>query len=262
MLLDSPEISTATEVEIPLELSAHEISCASHNGKCTCSLVRNEVVIFRNFDGAKCIKSRMIQLRVRRTQDIGDDGVSSAPRDVNITDAYLVSVDKDHIKEMNKKLKRHYPGIKTHDMEAVASAPDDNHQQTPSNSKSSPSHENIEPQKQSFNFDLYDSGNGSSSPPSEDQRERLKKYEKDLKKRKELDEQKAKEYAFLRASLRGSRKLRALEDNRTKSADVNDGEIPRMKTEPFGYSNRCYISADNSYRENLDSLQNEPIRMY
>ncbi|VDM46662.1 unnamed protein product [Toxocara canis] len=75
MSADHSEISTALEVQIPLALEAHGISCASsHEEQCSCALVQNEMVVFKEYNGAKCIKSRIIQLRVRRKQDVDDGG--------------------------------------------------------------------------------------------------------------------------------------------------------------------------------------------
>lgn len=50
---------------------------------------------------------------------------------------------------------------------------------------------------QNSSFDIDDGKNGNS--PMTEQKERIKKYEKDLKKRKEMDEQRAREQAFLRS---------------------------------------------------------------
>ncbi|VDK59336.1 unnamed protein product [Anisakis simplex] len=100
----------------------------------------------------------------------------------------------------------------------------------------------------------------SAPAPLSDQMERLKQYEKDLKKRRELDEQRAKEDAFLRASLRGSKKLQALEDKDAQAKlELANGKALNEKTVDMGYSNKCYVTSDVSYRENLDKMQSEAI---
>ncbi|KAH9375397.1 hypothetical protein HPB48_010743 [Haemaphysalis longicornis] len=50
-------------------------------------------------------------------------------------------------------------------------------------------------------------------PPTGDQLERIRKYQEELRLRKEEEERLAQEQEFLRSSLRGSKKLRALEQN-------------------------------------------------
>ncbi|KHN86670.1 MAGUK p55 subfamily member 5 [Toxocara canis] len=95
---------------------------------------------------------------------------TSAPAntEVKISDAYLVSVDKDHIKEVGKKLKR--------------------------------------------------------------------------------------------ASLRGSKKLQSLENtNHSKKLEIANGKVLNEETMDMGYSNKCYVTSDVSYRENLDKCHDEPI---
>lgn len=54
--------------------------------------------------------------------------------------------------------------------------------------------------------------NGSAAPTG-DQLERIRKYQEELRLRKEEEERIAQEQEFLRSSLRGSKKLRALEQN-------------------------------------------------
>ncbi|VDM49010.1 unnamed protein product [Toxocara canis] len=110
------------------------------------------------------------------------------------------------------------------------------------------------------NDEAEELGNTSSSPPLDDQMERLKQYEKDLKKRRELDEQRVREQAFLRASLRGSKKLQSLENtNHSKKLEIANGKVLNEETMDMGYSNKCYVTSDVSYRENLDKCHDEPI---
>ncbi|XP_065583963.1 protein PALS1-like [Artemia franciscana] len=61
--------------------------------------------------------------------------------------------------------------------------------------------------------------------PSKQQLERIKKYQEDTKKKKELEEKLAREEEFLRSSLRGSIKLQALESNPPKSLHGSSGFI-------------------------------------
>ena len=63
--------------------------------------------------------------------------------------------------------------------------------------------------------------NGQHNPPlSEDQMERLRKHQEELRKRREEETQRAKEQEFLRTSLRGSKKLQALEKKKQMAAGV------------------------------------------
>uniref|UniRef100_A0A0M3I1Z8 CNH domain-containing protein n=1 Tax=Ascaris lumbricoides TaxID=6252 RepID=A0A0M3I1Z8_ASCLU len=58
MIADHSEVSTALEVQIPLVLEAHAVSCAlSHDGHCMCSLIQNEMVVFKEYNGAKVVPS-------------------------------------------------------------------------------------------------------------------------------------------------------------------------------------------------------------
>ncbi|TKR60331.1 hypothetical protein L596_027591 [Steinernema carpocapsae] len=224
----------------------------------------------------RCIKSRIIQLRVRRKQDQNNEEEvarsASASNQPRVSDAYFVSVDKDHIKEVGKRLKRTYPGLKTYDMETVATLPsgrvpeplgDRSSNAVPLNQTNLQVHDEFHGVACSPNSDeVEDSGHGSSgSPTLDDQKERLRKYEEDLRKRREIDEKRAKENAFLRTSIRASKKLQQLEasggstkivkpiiigdsDGASKGTYVNQ---PAETAE--GYTNECYVTGEQSFRE-------------
>ncbi|XP_035703593.1 MAGUK p55 subfamily member 5 isoform X5 [Folsomia candida] len=76
----------------------------------------------------------------------------------------------------------------------------------------------------------------AATTPSRDEAERIRKYQEELKKRREQEEQHAKEQEFLRTSIRGSKKLQALESGREESPvsgfvndaydDVDEDRIP------------------------------------
>uniref|UniRef100_F1KS75 MAGUK p55 subfamily member 5 n=1 Tax=Ascaris suum TaxID=6253 RepID=F1KS75_ASCSU len=204
----------------------------------------------------KCIKSRIIQLRVRRKQDVNDDEGPQTNPEIKISDAYLVSVDKDHIKEVGKKLKRNYPGIKTYDMETIAATPPG---RIPEPLSAPNANISSVTQLQISNGELEDTGSGSNLLQLGDQVARMKKYEEDLKKRKEMHEQREREQDFLRASLRGSKKLQSLETNSHKKLEFANDRTMNEKIIDMGYSNKCYVASDVSYRENLDKCDSEAI---
>uniref|UniRef100_A0A915C7P9 MAGUK p55 subfamily member 5 n=1 Tax=Parascaris univalens TaxID=6257 RepID=A0A915C7P9_PARUN len=205
----------------------------------------------------KCIKSRIIQLRVRRKQDVNDDEFPQTNPEVKISDAYLVSVDRDHIKEVGKKLKRNYPGIKTYDMETVAATPPGRIPEPLSVQNANISARAT--QLQISNGELEDAGSGSNSLQLGDQVARMKKYGEDLRKRKELDERREREQDFLRASLRGSKKLQSLETGSLKKIEFAYDKTANEKIIEMGYSNRCYVASDVSYRESLGKCDSEAI---
>ncbi|VDN54693.1 unnamed protein product [Dracunculus medinensis] len=60
----------------------------------------NEIPIY-----LQCIKSKVIQLRIRRKQNM-DSNCLHSDRSFRVSDAFFVSVDKDHAKEIGRKLKR------------------------------------------------------------------------------------------------------------------------------------------------------------
>uniref|UniRef100_A0A9J2PHT7 MAGUK p55 subfamily member 5 n=1 Tax=Ascaris lumbricoides TaxID=6252 RepID=A0A9J2PHT7_ASCLU len=176
--------------------------------------------------------------------------------EIKISDAYLVSVDKDHIKEVGKKLKRNYPGIKTYDMETIAATPPG---RIPEPLSAPNANISSVTQLQISNGELEDTGSGSNLLQLGDQVARMKKYEEDLKKRKEMHEQREREQDFLRASLRGSKKLQSLETNSHKKLEFANDRTMNEKIIDMGYSNKCYVASDVSYRENLDKCDSEAI---
>uniref|UniRef100_A0A1I7ZZ37 MAGUK p55 subfamily member 5 n=1 Tax=Steinernema glaseri TaxID=37863 RepID=A0A1I7ZZ37_9BILA len=278
------ELSLALEVVVPTE----ELRCAVHHDpargedpeECTCRLVENELLVFNEFQGAKCIKSRIIQLRVRRKHDQNNEEEGRAEGSQSrVSDAYFVSVDKDHIKEVGKRLKRNYPGLRTYDMETVAALPPGQLPEPLSARSSSAgqaplSQSNLQVHDEFHGVacapeEVEDSGHGSSgSPTLDDQKERLRKYEEDLRKRREIDEKRAKENAFLRSSIRASKKLQQLEAKNgstkivkpillaeadaSRSTYVNQEEAPVV-----GYTNECYVTGEHSIREELKAQHPE-----
>ncbi|KAF1752374.1 hypothetical protein GCK72_018928 [Caenorhabditis remanei] len=137
----------------------------------------------------ECIRRKIIQLKVRRRAlEIPAENEASVfnctQSNRMVTDAYLVSVDKDHIKEVTKRLKKEYPEIHTYDMEYIAATSG-----PPSVAPRSSIHTN------GFGIER-----GSLRRPPE-------QFEMQEKKRKEQ------ENTFLRSSLRKSKKLQALAKN-------------------------------------------------
>ncbi|ULT86361.1 hypothetical protein L3Y34_006206 [Caenorhabditis briggsae] len=136
----------------------------------------------------ECIRRKIIQLKVRRRAlEIPAENEASVFNCTQtnhrmVTDAYLVSVDKDHIKEVTKRLKKEYPEIHTYDMEYIAATSGT----TPAVAPRSSIHTN------GFGIER-----GSLRRPPE-------QFEMQEKKRKEQ------ENTFLRSSLRKSKKLQAL----------------------------------------------------
>ncbi|VDN08365.1 unnamed protein product [Thelazia callipaeda] len=54
--LTRTELSTALEIQIPLVLNAHGIKCTSkahRNKPCNCTLVQNEMLLFKEYNGTK-----------------------------------------------------------------------------------------------------------------------------------------------------------------------------------------------------------------
>lgn len=61
----------------------------------------------------------------------------------------------------------------------------------------------------------------TKSPSSEEQMERIRKHQEEIRKRNEREEKRAKEEEMLRASLRGSKKMRALAKKTPRTGEVN-----------------------------------------
>jgi MAGUK p55 subfamily protein 5 len=75
--------------------------------------------------------------------------------------------------------------------------------------------------------------------PNYDQVERIRKYQEELKKRKELEEKHAQEEEFLRTSLRGSKKLRNLEAF-YNNQEQEDSRSSSQQQNVTGYCNDAY----------------------
>lgn len=69
----------------------------------------------------KCIKSRTIQLRVRRKQEEenSEQNSSQSTSTSRVTDAYLISVNEQQKTDVADTIQLKYPGTKTYDMETV-----------------------------------------------------------------------------------------------------------------------------------------------
>ncbi|CAI2353361.1 unnamed protein product [Caenorhabditis sp. 36 PRJEB53466] len=143
----------------------------------------------------ECIRRKIIQLKVRRRAlEIPAENEASLFNCTNstrlVTDAYLVSVDKDHIKEVTKRLKKEYPEIHTYDMEHIAAT-------------SGPP--TVAP-RTSVHTNGFGIERGSLRRPPE-------QFEMQEKRRKEQ------ESTFLRSSLRKSKKLQSLAKNVDQRGD-------------------------------------------
>ncbi|CAB3398196.1 unnamed protein product [Caenorhabditis bovis] len=130
----------------------------------------------------ECIRKKIIQLKVRKTAvEIPAENeafvFNCAQTSRMVTDAYLVSVDKEHIKEVTKRLNKEYPEIRTYDMEHIAAT-------TPTSVE--------KPKTNGLGVER-----GSLRRP-------LESFEMLEKRRKEQ------ENTFLRSSLRKSKKLQSL----------------------------------------------------
>lgn len=186
----------------------------------------------------ECIRSRTISLKVRRKSvDMTQQSSSVEPA---ISEAFLVSVNKERIKEVTKRLKKKNPLIKTFDMETIASsnAPAVHHQHTPSTTV---------PQ-------VHQNAN-----------DRLKLYETDVKVRLAQRAERQKEHEFLRSSLRQSKKLKALSTKIEKSVSIDmpelnpaDGKLVETRNIKNGYENQCYDQAELIYGK-LESNNNQAI---
>uniref|UniRef100_A0A914VQY7 Uncharacterized protein n=1 Tax=Plectus sambesii TaxID=2011161 RepID=A0A914VQY7_9BILA len=199
----------------------------------SCVPVEPGKIVSIRFPLSPCIKSRTIQLRVRRKHDQRLE-TSLANGEARVTDAYLVSVDKDQKREVEKKLKRNYPGVKAYDMETVAA------RELPPNSP--------RPLAQChFNGQVASDAPG---PLLDDQAERLRQYEDDLRKRRQKSEQRAKEQEFLRTSLRGSKKLQSLANGNGKAVTDEEDDDDDDASDK-GYANESYVPGDTSLREDI-----------
>lgn len=62
--------------------------------------------------------------------------------------------------------------------------------------------------------------------------------------------------------MRGSKKLQSLETNSHKKLEFANDRTMNEKIIDMGYSNKCYVASDVSYRENLDKCDSEAIRKF
>ncbi|XP_045167365.2 protein PALS1-like isoform X2 [Mercenaria mercenaria] len=105
----------------------------------------------------------------------------------------------------------------------------------------------------------------SNTPHSEEQMERIRRHQEEIRKRNEREEQRAKEQEFLRASLRRSDKMKALQkerkqagidntafiDNDDDSGGFEEGYVSGRHTQ----NSRDYMKKNLSYDDVLASLQ-------
>ncbi|CAI4224800.1 unnamed protein product [Auanema sp. JU1783] len=137
----------------------------------------------------ECIRKKVIQLKIRRRlSTIVAPGVVEGPSTSNplITDAFLVSVDKENTKELIDKLERLYPSIRTFDMESIA----------------------------------VGKPLSSIQSTSLTEEKRLKQYENERQERLNTKLQRQKENEFLRKSLRSSKKLKSLAISKENSPNI------------------------------------------
>ena len=91
-------------------------------------------------------------------------------------------------------------------------------------------------------------GNSAFSRDDRDRSERLRRYQEELAKRREMEERINQEQEQLRASLRGSKKMQGLEEKRAK-ANVRDG---------FDNPNYCVDDGDDrTWLRKMVPLQSE-----
>ncbi|WKY09572.1 hypothetical protein Q1695_002157 [Nippostrongylus brasiliensis] len=190
----------------------------------------------------ECIRSRTISLKVRRKSvDVAKEPSSSEPA---VSEAFLVSVNKERINEVTKKLKKKNPQIKTFDMETIAASSDTSsaitHQPTPSTNAIPQVHQNAS--------------------------DRLKLYESDVKVRQAQKAERQKENDFLRSSLRQSKKLKALSSSIEKSVSIDMPELSALGDKDTtrtlnGYENKCYDQALKQVIVSVDRITNHLSRL-
>ncbi|XP_025104838.1 MAGUK p55 subfamily member 5-like isoform X4 [Pomacea canaliculata] len=90
---------------------------------------------------------------------------------------------------------------------------------------------------------------GSQHKPTVEQLERLRKHQEDLRKRREEESRQQQEQEFLRVSLRGSKKLQALENRKM---------APDTQAPPTGFVNTAYVDAEDDY-EAADDVDGVPL---
>ncbi|KAL3873727.1 hypothetical protein ACJMK2_036842 [Sinanodonta woodiana] len=86
-------------------------------------------------------------------------------------------------------------------------------------------------------------------PLNDDQMERLRKHQEDIRKRREDEDRRKKEAEFLRTSLRGSKKLQALEQIRTSPEGFINTAY--MENDEEGYASGRHTGRDSYMRKNI-----------
>ena len=86
-----------------------------------------------------------------------------------------------------------------------------------------PSNRSSPQSNQSTPLKSKDNVQNTKSPSSEEQMERIRKHQEEIRKRHEREEKRAMEEERLRASLRGSKKMRALAKKQPQTGEVNVG---------------------------------------
>ncbi|CAJ0954623.1 unnamed protein product, partial [Mesorhabditis belari] len=168
----------------------------------------------------ECIRTRVIQLRVRRKID---DTIETDLKLglAKVTDAFLVSVERNQVKSVMKTLMKKYPDARALDMETIA--------------------------QQQTQFASIHNGRALSAESIE-RRPDLQEIEKTREKQKE--------HEFLRSSLRQSKKLRSLENK----AD-SKGNLEIEKTPEKGYNNPSFTETTMKNERDFAENNNESIAL-
>ncbi|PAV81963.1 hypothetical protein WR25_05856 isoform B [Diploscapter pachys] len=180
----------------------------------------------------ECIRTKIIQLKVRRREDTETPEAPSTSSQASLfVDAYLVSVDREHIKEVTRRLKKDYPDLRIYDMESIASEA----RKTTACSLAVPNQMNGD--------------------------DKLKKYDKEFRERENDKLQRQKENDFLRSSLRASHKLKSLatcveaQPPSAKTSDTNVNKSNGYST-AIGYENQCFSDGGLSPQAAAEKLEN------
>uniref|UniRef100_A0A5S6PVQ2 MAGUK p55 subfamily member 5 n=1 Tax=Brugia malayi TaxID=6279 RepID=A0A5S6PVQ2_BRUMA len=211
----------------------------------------------------QCIKSRVIQLRVRRKQEDSNEENSLINSKIAISDAFLASTDKQQTNAITDTLKRNYPGIHIYDMEMLA----DGSLKTDSETNAQNDFGNDQIWDRISNSTVNDDNvNVTTCTANKDENERLKSYESELRKRRELNEYREKENTFLRESLRDSKKLLSLEKNKTvekketkEGIELTNGTQSNGTITEICYANNAYIAGDTF--DNNESIPLEQVML-
>ncbi|GMR59190.1 hypothetical protein PMAYCL1PPCAC_29385 [Pristionchus mayeri] len=269
----SPSTSLAPFNHSSRSLDGFILSLVEKNGRCSLYgsaaesaglSIGDEVVAVngRNIEGRnheqlltiiqECIRSRRISLRVRRIREdnIRDDLHSNS---AVLREAILVAVKKEDSEGIIQKMNQSYPGLSTFSMEEIAKG--DSHL-LPS---------------------VHRGSNGTTNRRS-DEEERIKRYDEDIRERKERQFQRQKENQLLRSSLRASKKLKSLTESennnpRMKKNELSEKEevietsldevdalqgIKEGEGEGSGYENECFLVSHSSCREGMEGTVETP----